>query len=255
MIKRIRGTLPAGMTRLLGAAAVVLGSTGLSSPSSAYDAKECEQTNVATLSLRACSALLEAPSLSDQDRARYLARRGAAWLTEEDPEQAIADFTRALALVPANGETLKGRARAYKQLGKHELAAADFSAEIGQSPVTPETEPLYFEYAESLFAAGKSDAALAVYDKILIATPASIKARIGRARVFASREDRDKALAEFDAALKVDARESSVIFARAEAAESWGDTASAIADYRKFIDLNNRKGWVAHQALRRLGAE
>ncbi len=135
----------------------MLGCILLPAPASAYDAKECEQTNVATLSLRACSALLEGPSLSEQDRARYLARRGAAWLTEEDPEQAIADFTRALALDPANGETLKGRARAYRQLGKHDLAAADFSAAIGQSAVTTETEPLYFEHAESLFAAGNSE--------------------------------------------------------------------------------------------------
>ncbi len=67
-------------------------------------------------------------------------------------------------------------------------------------------------------------------------------------------KDRDKALAEFDAILK--SRSEGIvasIFARAEAAETWGDTALAIADYRKFIDLNNRKGWVAHQALRRLG--
>ena len=255
MNARSRREFSAGATRFLGAAAFATCCAVLSSPAGAYDAKDCEQVEVATLSLRACSALLEAPSLSDQERARYLARRGAAWLTEEDPDQAVADFTRALTLDPANGETLRGRARAYGQLGQQDKAAQDFSAAIGSSPVTPETEQMYFDRAASFHAAGKSDAALADYDKILEASPNNVKARLGRARIFTALKDRDKALAEFDAILKADPKESAAFLARAEAAETWGDTASAIADYRMFIQLNNRKGWVAVRALRRLGAE
>lgn len=255
MKARSTGRSSAGATRLLSAAAFALGCAFFPSFSGAYEAKDCDQDDVASLALRACSALLDSPSLSDKERARYLARRGAAWLTEEDPEQAVADFTRALALEPANAETLHGRARAYRQLGKHEPASADFSAAIGQSPVTPETEPLYFEHAESLFAAGNSAGALAGYEKILAASPKNIKARIGRARIYASLKDREKALAEFDAALQVDAKEPSIFLARAEAAETWGDVTAAIADYKTFIQLNNRQGWVAVRALRRLGAE
>lgn len=249
------GRSSAGATRLLRAAAFALGCAVFPSFSGAYDAKDCDQDEVASLALRACSSMLEKSGLSEADKVRFLTRRGNAWITEEEPNEAIKDFTHALEIAAGNKDALRGRARANVAIGKHEDAAADLSTLIGTADVSTEIEPLFFDRAASLAASGKTDAALADYEKILAASPKNIKARIGRARIYASLKDREKALAEFDAALQVDAKEPSIFLARAEAAETWGDVAAAITDYKTFIQLNNRQGWVAVRALRRLGAE
>ena len=95
--------------------------------------KDCEQDDVASFAVRACTHLLNGEGLEAAERARVHMLRGKAWLTEDDPEfggrRLHAD---ALKLAPGNTEALRGRVKAYDLLGKFDLAVADWTRLIAQ---------------------------------------------------------------------------------------------------------------------------
>lgn len=239
----------------LGATAFILFVAIMTAGAGAYERKDCEQENKATLALRACSQLLDIGDLDQATRARYYRRRGDAWLHEDEPKEAASDFSHALDIEPGNVTALKGRARANTLLGKHAAAVADWSAILVKAEDDTAKEQAYLSRAESELAAGKPDAALADYAVILESNPNSVKAHIGRAKVYGSLNDRDKALEALDDALKIDPQSIAAYFARGQMAESWGDTRMAIDNYLTAWKLNPRGAWEARKGLRRLGVD
>ena len=65
------------------------------------------------------------PQPSPAPTAAVMLERGLARLGEGRPQEAIDQFTKALALDANYRQALEQRAEAYAQLGRHELAAAD----------------------------------------------------------------------------------------------------------------------------------
>ena len=221
----------------------------------AGDVKDCTAADNAVAALRACTSALEIAGISDQDRVQILNRRAAAWSIEEEPAEAVADFSRALAIDKANSPALAGRARAYAALGDHKRAGEDWTALIAESAEGAEKEKLLLARAESRHLAGDGEAALADYDAILAGNAKSTAAQIGRARVFAARDDRGKALEAFASAIAIDPLDTGPYIARAEAAERWGDTTMAIEDYKFVVKNNSRSAGPYRQALKRLGVD
>ena len=230
------------------AAAALLASPGLAQ---SYELKDCEQEDSASLSLRACTALLQRSELSNQDRARIHARRGLAWLIEDDADDALADFTSAIKLNPRDLRALAGRARTHTLLEQHTKAASDWSAVIA---LNPDTETNYLKRGASLLAASDLSGAMADFDKAVALNPKSIDGFIGRANVFVALKDKDKALAEFARAEAIDPQHSAPYVARAEAAEIWGDTKLAIENYGRALTVNTTV-WAARKSLKRLGID
>lgn len=210
---------------------------------------QCLQDDSARLGLRACSALLQGSELQVEDRAKAYAARGKAWLREEEPDEAVADFTRALEGKPPDPAILALRARAYSQLGDHKAAAQDWSQ---IAALNPERHEPYLKRAESLLAAGDTAGALADYDRVLGLDAGSTEARIGRGNVFAALNDKDKAYKEFDLAQAARPDDWRVYHARGTAADRWGDTKLAIENYSRTLRLNT-VNWDARRALRRMG--
>ena len=211
--------------------------------------KDCLQDDSARLALRACSALLQGSELSAGDKVKAYASRGRAWLREEEPEEAIADFTRVLEASPGNSEILRLRARAHTQREDHKAAAADWSAIVAGDPTA---DGPVLARASSWLAAGDATAALADYDLVLARNPKSIEARIGRGNVFAAQDRKAEAYHEFDLAQDLDAAAWQVYHARGVAADKWGDTKIAVENYSQTLRLNT-VNWDARRALRRLG--
>lgn len=236
-----------------GAAAIMLGLTG-ASPSPAQSLPDCEQADRAWLALRLCSQLIDGPQANDSDRGRALTRRGFAWLIEDEPIQAAADFSRALAIDAGNVRALEGRARARTIEEKHDLAAADWTAAIEKSRDESEVEKYRLERGVSLIAAGRLPEALADYDKVLAAKPESVEGMIGRANVFAAQGARAWALSEYDRAKAIDPKNFAPYLAQAEAAERWGDSKMAIENYSTALSLKTTV-WTARKALKRLGID
>lgn len=199
------------------------------------DMKDCEQQDWARPALRACSAILQSGALTRDVEARVRLARGRAWLREEEPEEAVTDFTRAIEIEPANFEALRGRIRAYTVLEKPALAAKDWSAIIA---LKPEAEENYVARAAALLAAGDTSAALADFDKAVTLNPKSIPGHIGRGKVFVALDRRELALKAFDTAQAIDPNNFAPYLARGEAADKWGDEKAAIANYSNALRRN-----------------
>lgn len=205
--------------------------------------------------IRECTALSQSDGLSNQDNIALHLRRGQAWLDDEDPAEAVKDFTLVLEIDGHNEQARVLRARANTALGQHGAASSDWSALIETTQSDAMKEQGHLMRAASWLAAGNFEAALADYDAVLAANAKSVKACLGRANVFVARNDREKALQEFARAMAIDPNDTTPYIARAEAAERWGDTKSAIEDYKVVVQNNTRSAGPYRKALQRLGVD
>ena len=232
---------------------VVLGLMLTASPGASFadTMRDCEQDDVASTALRACTMLLGNGGLDPKERGRIYTLRGVAWMTEDDPSAAAEDFSHAIELEDTNVRAIRGRARAHTQIGSYNLAAADWSRLIA---LKPDNEEFYRNRGAAHLADRKTDLAFADYAKALELNPKSPEAHIGRALVHDFLGDRRSALEEFTTALEIDPGYIPAHWAKAQAAERWGDKALAIQSYSTLLKYN---GVFAHarKALVRLGIE
>lgn len=228
---------------------LMLHATAASAQAQVPSMQECTQDNSARLALRACTSLLQQTDIQPNDLATIYTARGRAWLREEEPEEAVSDFTRALELQPASTALLQDRARAHTRLGAHKQAAADWSAIIA---LAPSSDAAYLRRADANLASGDTTAALDDFDRVLERDAGNVEARIGRGNVFVARDLKDEAYREFDLAEQAAPQNWRVYHARGVAADKWGDTKLAIANYTRTLQLNT-VNWDARRALRRLG--
>ncbi len=223
-------------------------------------AKNCQQDHTAWLAIRACTALLNRADGDSNARSGFHRSRGFAWLKEEEPKEALADFTRALELDATDLNALAGHARANAALGEHNAAASDWTRAIEQSASTKPAlnggiDTMYLERGSAWLGAGNTDAALADYAKALELNPKNTAAYIARAHAYLKLNDRESALNEFDRAATIDPYDIRPYMARGEAAERLGDTQLAIDSYLIAAKTNPRGAGQARQALKRLGVD
>lgn len=210
---------------------------------------DCEQDNVASDAIRACTGLILNGHLDSAGKAHVYALRARSWLTEDDPAAAAADFSAVLALDPGNVPALTGRAGARTLQGKNDEAIADWTLLIA---IEPANDAYYRKRGASYLAAGLQREALADYQKSLELNPRAIDAYIGRAFVYESLRQRDEALAEFEKAAAAEPNYLPIYWERAEMADRWGERDLAIKNYEIVLKIN---GIYAHarKALDRLG--
>lgn len=211
--------------------------------------KACEQDDVASLSIRACTILLAAGDLDTATRVKVHTLRARSWMTEDDPGEAAADYTQALKLDEGNEPALQGRVRAYDRLGKYDLAVADWTALIARNP---KQDQLYRGRGASFRGAKLFGEALADFNRSLAMNPAGLDAYIGRAMVYEVMGDRAKALKEFDLAIAADPKYLPIFWERAQMADRWGEKETAIANYIAVLRMNSHFA-NARKHLERLG--
>lgn len=211
--------------------------------------KDCEQDDVASLAVRACTHFLTADTRPPAERLRVLNLRGKAWLTEDDPESAAEDFSNALKIEPGNTLALQGRVKAYDLQGQFGLAIEDWTSLIAQSP---NDDKLYRSRGASELGAKNFSAALADYGKSLELNPKGLDAYIGRALVYEAMGDKDNALKEFDLGIAIDSNYLLLFWERARMADRWGEKQMAIENYITVLKINGQ--WAnARKHLERLG--
>jgi len=210
---------------------------------------DCEQDNVASLSVRACTYFLSNTDITPEERLRILNLRGRSWLTEDDPESAAEDFTNALKIEPANVYALKGRVKAYDLLGQYDQAVQDWTTLIA---LFPQDDKLLRQRGASYLGAQNYSLALTDYSKSLQLNPKGLDAYIGRAQVYDAMGERDKALKEFETGIAVDDKYLLLFWERARMVDRWGEKQMAIADYITVLKINGH--WAnARKHLERLG--
>ena len=225
--------------------------TLLATPGVAASASQntCDQDGNTPGAIRACSDLIGSGQLDSATRSRVYFRRATAWLAEEEPAAAVSDFTRALAFDPTNIAAIEGRAKAYAILGQQDLAAADWSRLIA---IKPADDLAYSGRADAKLAAGSSDDALADYTKAIELNANNRDAFLGRANVYDKLNQRDKVLNEFALILAIDPKYVPAHFAKAQAAERWGEKYLAIESYSAVLKYE-RLNQAARKGLLRLG--
>jgi Tfp pilus assembly protein PilF len=211
----------------------------------------CAQDDVASFAIPACTVLITSGKFSAGDRGKLYTWRGKAWMTEDDPAAAAADFTSALEIDPLNIVALKIRALAYTKLGEHSKAVEDWSRVVASDP---KNDHYYRQRGTSRLAAGQHQDAIADFDKSLAINPGGIDAYIGRASVYDSLGDRTKATKDFEHAIAAKPDYLPIYWERAVMAERWGEPALAIKDYETVLKINGVYSH-ARKALRRLGIE
>ena len=213
--------------------------------------EDCDQDHLASLAIRACTALINSGKSDGAARANLFVLRGKAWMSEQEPEEAAVDFTHALEIEPKNIEALERRARVLAQVEKHDKAAADWGQLIA---LKPDDALAYNNRAKNLLAAGQPDAAISDFTKALELSPKSVEAHVGLAGAYDAKKDRTKALEEFALALAIDPGNIAAHIAKAEAAERWGEPKLAIESYLAAVKYNGML-LKPRQALQRLGVE
>ena len=107
--------------------------------------------------------------MGPRDQARpgdpeLLRARGALWSTLEDPDKAIADYSRAIDLDPGTVDTYLSRAGAWSQMNQHDKAIADISQAIKLDSKCAEA---FLARGKERRAKGDLDQAIADYTEVI----------------------------------------------------------------------------------------
>jgi len=145
------------------------------------------------------NAVTERP---DDARAWYY--RGVNRLGMGDPNGAIADLDRMLALDPGNGNGLLRRAEAYLMTGYSEAALADLRTVLTYYPEGPVAEHALLELGHQAILKGDLNTAKAHFDHLVSIAPENALGRCNRGITLAALGADEAALADLDLALALD---------------------------------------------------
>jgi len=173
-------------------------------------------------------------ALAHVDRGILLATRKA------DIRRAIADFSRALVLVPDNVETLVLRGNAYTSVGEHGRALADLDRAAALAPDNARAVMVRGLVKARL---GDMARAFADYNTALSIDPQYVDALVNRAAIYSMQGNVDKAIADLDRAIELQPNHALASYNRGYAHFARRDYAKAIADYTRAIHADARMSW------------
>ncbi len=126
-------------------------------------------------------ALAEAPDAGPlQDRVRYLAQAGNAWLAGGYPDAALGPLDTAIRLAPGAADLFLDRGAVHLVLGNWDLAIGDLDLALGRSPGDPEALRLR---AEAYLRDNALDAALRDVEAARRAAPEDIDLLVLRGEI------------------------------------------------------------------------
>ena len=134
------------------------------------------------------------------DFAQAFSDRGAAWYFKGEYQKAIADYDEAIRLEPHNARTYSNRSAAYRKLGRTERAIEDDTSAIRIDPTSRNSLTIA---ACDLAANGDYAARSPTTTKRSRSVPRA-KFLTNRGDAYQARKDYDRAIADYDAALKLD---------------------------------------------------
>jgi tetratricopeptide (TPR) repeat protein len=223
-------------------------------------------------------------SLLDAHTALEHYERGVAYLDTGKTDEAIADFTRAIALDPKGASAHDGRASAWVAKGDRERALADFSRAIDLEPRSSRrwtdrasTRALFDDADGALEDANQAialdpgdaqawstrswarrrkdpDAAIADARKAIELDPTLAQAWVNLGGARSDKGEHEGAIEDLSRAIQIDPRSEAAWTTRGQAREAQGDAAAAIADYSRSLELDPRlpATWIARGSLRSL---
>jgi tetratricopeptide (TPR) repeat protein len=160
--------------------------------------------------------------------------RGTARYSAGDLDGAIADFDRAI-------EINSGRIASRGKSSRAQNFAADVGPIGGNGILVVDlfNALAYYDRGAAWYSKGDLERAIADFDKAIRIDPRYTDAYIRRGRAWHARGDLDRAIADCDRAIRIDPRSALAYNNRGIAREDKGDVPGAIADFDTAIQLDN----------------
>jgi tetratricopeptide (TPR) repeat protein len=222
----------------------------LALPVRADPLEDCSSRGDPQKRIDACSAVIDG-SYGGADKARAYRIRGEARLSAGASEQAIADFTQAIALAPRESLSHAGRGQALLTRGDAAGAIVDLSEAIRLAP-----DSAFYRNARGhahLVAGEPGDAAEDFSESIRL-DPKSASAHNNRGLARSKLGSTDAAIADYTAAIVINPLYALAYNNRAYAYEAKGAKTEAMADFRRALQIDPTLAG-ARAGLERLGAK
>lgn len=161
----------------------------------------------------------------------YNSRGSYYWLNERN-EEAIADYSKAIALHPDYLEAYYNRALVYNKLNKYKEALDDYSKVISFKP----NDPLGYKSRIDIFIKMKrTDLAYNDYCKLIELEPNDATTYLNRANVLKEQHKNEAAIADYNKALSLDIKNATTYYNRALLFQDIQQNDNAIEDYTNAI--------------------
>jgi tetratricopeptide (TPR) repeat protein len=163
-----------------------------------------------------------------------LCNQGLEWINEEQYEEALKCFDRAVELEPENEEMWHNRGKSLAHLERYAEAATCFAHVIELNSLH---EDAWFHQGYMLGLLGQHEAAIACYDATLILNPQHAEALNCRGRSLHNIKRYEEAIETFDRALEVNPEYFQVWHNRASSLNELERYEEAIASYDKVLEV------------------
>ncbi len=176
-----------------------------------------------------CTNLIDSGKMSDKPRAWAYANSGMAFMYKGDHYRALADLTQAVEIDPTYAIAFTDRGTVYDSKNDHAHAIADFDAAIKLDPKS--SDALIGRCAARAEQGDDLQAALSDCNQALqMRGNNSPGALNSRGFAYLRLGQYDNAIADYNAALKINARLASALYGRGLAKQKKGDAAGGVVD-------------------------
>jgi tetratricopeptide (TPR) repeat protein len=214
--------------------------------------------------------------LDPQDATAYVIR-GAAWFSRGDYDRAFADFDQAVRVAPNNAGVYNDRGKAYYDRGDRERAIADFDRAID---IDPQFRDAHINRGNALRDGGERDRAdadfkmarrldpyepddagdaatcehkrgpvrVAACDRIVTGNPNDAVAFNNRGNAYADNGDVDRAIADYDQAIRLDPELAAAWYSRGVAWSAKHDKVRTESDSEQAMKLGFGSGISGREA-------
>ena len=172
---------------------------------------------------------------SNPRQANLFKERAAQYARLWNYEQAIADYTSALAIQPDDADTLHLRGLAYEQLGQVERALEDYRQAIA---INPQLSDVYINRGVTFGKMGNFRQSIASLTEAIRLAPKHPDGYFNRGMTYFQLGDFERAIADFSTVIQFSSNDEDAYYWRGISNEEIGLKEDAIADYQRFLEMS-----------------
>jgi tetratricopeptide (TPR) repeat protein len=240
------------MARLLILLALVLVATPAWAQTRDENSAQCANPD-ADIRIKGCTALINSGQENQENLAIIYTNRGVAENKKGLYDKAIADATKAISLSPGFANAYAVRGSGYRLKGSNDQAIVEYNKALELKSTAPIRAIIVSDRGKAFENKGMHDAAIADFSQAIALNPDFASAYNGRAWSLHVKGEDAKGLPDVEKALTLAANNAVYIETRAEILEKLGQRDKAVADYRAALKLDPTDDG-SKAGLKRLGA-